>query len=102
MDYKNTAPGYEPDNADVIPDEEDNGVGLYAGAEVTDEEHGDGIVLAVARGRGLFFGGQVVADVAFGLEPGAKLEDLDLTRNEDEEFDGFYTERKPAYSLEIL
>lgn len=61
----NTLPGYEPQNATIIPDEEDNGVGLCAGDRVEHESWGEGTVQAIVRGQGLFHAGQVVVDVKF-------------------------------------
>lgn len=69
MEHRNTMPGYEVEAAEQIPDEEDVGVGLSAGSRVRIAESDpmfpgeEGVVLAVMRGQGAFFAGQIVVDV---------------------------------------
>jgi len=65
---RNTLPGYEVSGADPIPDDEDNGIGIGAGDAVRiEDEHEiyggeEGIVQAVARGKG-WYSGSIVVDV---------------------------------------
>lgn len=63
---RNTLEGYEVDGADLIPDDEDTGIGFGAGERVRiDDDHDTypgelGVVQAVARGRGIYQGSLVV------------------------------------------
>lgn len=68
MKHRNTREGYEPENAEIIPDDVDPGLGISAGDRVSiSEDHEifpgeEGEVYAVARGTG-WYGGALVIDV---------------------------------------
>lgn len=79
MQSRNTLPGYEVSGAQVIPDEEDPGVGFAAGDRVlVNEEHEmypgeEGTVQAVMKGQG-WYAGSIVIDVLIdGCEDAERL-----------------------------
>jgi hypothetical protein len=65
-ELRNTLPGYEVENANVIPDDEDTGLGIAAGDTVTITDDHDvypdeqGVVQAVVRDRAT---GMLMVDV---------------------------------------
>jgi hypothetical protein len=75
---RNTIEGYEVENADPIPDDEDPGTGFGAGDRVLlddgAEVHGgeEGIVQAIARGRGVYAGSLVVDVLVDGTDTAAR------------------------------
>lgn len=104
MEHKNTLPGYEIENGDRIPDDQDNGVGLSAGDKVYHEEYGIGYVLAIFNGKGTFYSGRVMADVAFGpaAEDAWDVSELNINKTDGEwEDEGIFSERLDPYSLEL-